>query len=1074
MHRENCGDPAAGSHDHRALLQSPVGGVGAPAFGGTDPAREPSRSPPTVPNPSPPPSGSVTQIQVVSPSLFEPGDVIGRADGSRSFRVLEVLGRGGQGYTFRCRDEQLGVSVVIKVPRTDGSPEQQAKQRTRHLEEARLLAQVSEATVRVPKVYDYFEAPQRGGHAVVVMQDVRGVPLSELISQPTFSLEHALNVCEHVADALSAAHAFSREMIHRDVKPQNILVDDARGGWLIDFGYARFVEPGSEDEKTRPTAAGRQPMTAGYASPEQEIGAALDASTDVFSFGCVLYECITRRRAFPNHRTVFDGDTAQIDELAYPIGAPESVRHLVKSCLLFLRTNRPGMREVHRQLKWALRDLSASRPQSPRESRTHNLPRPDGLFRGREERVSFLVSTLSGSEIPLMTLSGFGGVGKSALAVEAAHRLRGRFPHGVWLVDLRSARTAEDIAGALSEAMSRSAAAPGPDGRSTSAICRQIGSSALLLILDGCDGCIEACASVIGPLLDRCDGVRILATSQAYMTGLPEHPDVRLGPLEFPRPEQSFASAEQLLSFGAVQLFVRVAQLHSQIRFEHDHDLRTIGRITGLLNGLPLAIRHIASLVRCMNLGEIESSLRDAAEQFGPYDRVAEILKHTVMSAYSRLSRPEQELLQRLCIFEGRWTIPAAQFVCRDESSNGPSPDKADDTRLSEQRIQSLMISLSDKSMIESGASFDGGATRFTMLGPVRREVQLRYSADEPLRDRLSERLLEWCIRAATRAEEKLDGAAQASLLGELNEDRANIAASLAYARRHPARHERGLALAYAMRQYWFVRGQAAEGLAWLDAFRASSDSGAVDWRAKLANAAGVLSERIGDLPRARKEYEAALSMQRAQGNTRGVALVLNNLSTIAGMLGDWETCDRCYRESRTIRGELGDAFGVACLDLNYSRYLIEREHFAMASALLTPLRGQFPPGTVRLAMLYNNLAECLAWARRFDEADDAFQASYRIKHDLVDRSGEAKTLARRAKACADAARPQTAALTLGLALRRAAEAGESTEQLPQYAVLRARLRAELGEETFNSLLRKGGTSDDWPESPRANNSANQ
>jgi len=221
-----------------------------------------------------------------------PGDRLG------PYEILAPLGRGGMGEVWRARDTSLDREVAIKTL----APElaEHADRMLRLRREAKLLAALNHPNVGA--IYGLFE---QEGAAFLVLEYVPGDTLADRLVGGPLPLEETLAVGEQMAAALEAAH--DAGIIHRDLKPANVKIRPDGSIKVLDLGIAR----GSEDRTApalgtaaptsthAPTALGAIVGTAGYMSPEQARGVAIDKRSDVFSFGCVLYECLTGRRAFP-------------------------------------------------------------------------------------------------------------------------------------------------------------------------------------------------------------------------------------------------------------------------------------------------------------------------------------------------------------------------------------------------------------------------------------------------------------------------------------------------------------------------------------------------------------------------------------------------------------------------------------------------------------------------------------------------------------------------------------------------------------------------------------------------------
>jgi formylglycine-generating enzyme required for sulfatase activity/dienelactone hydrolase/predicted Ser/Thr protein kinase len=209
------------------------------------------------------------------------------------YELLEEIGKGGMGVVYRARDTRLDRFVAIKLL----PPEQMANpdRKRRFVQEAKAASALNH-----PNIVTIHEIDAADGADFIVMEHVEGSPLNQLIPERGLPVAQALKYAVQIADALAAAH--SAGIVHRDIKPGNIMVTQAGRVKVLDFGLAKLLEQtGSEDATITAEAATRAGVIVGtvaYASPEQIEAKPVDARTDVFSLGAVLYEMLTGRRPF--------------------------------------------------------------------------------------------------------------------------------------------------------------------------------------------------------------------------------------------------------------------------------------------------------------------------------------------------------------------------------------------------------------------------------------------------------------------------------------------------------------------------------------------------------------------------------------------------------------------------------------------------------------------------------------------------------------------------------------------------------------------------------------------------------
>ena len=219
------------------------------------------------------------------------------------YEILSLLGAGGMGEVYRARDPRLGRDVAIKVLPADRMADE--GRRRRFIQEARAASALNH-----PNIVTVHEVDSVDGIDFIVMEYLAGQTLGNVIPRQGMRLDQLLRVAIPIADALTRAHAAG--IVHRDLKPANVMVSAEGTVKVLDFGLAKLVTsrggPESEtdvDEGERGTLSrpGAVAGTIGYMSPEQAAGGEVDARSDVFSFGALLYEMVTGRRAFAGSST---------------------------------------------------------------------------------------------------------------------------------------------------------------------------------------------------------------------------------------------------------------------------------------------------------------------------------------------------------------------------------------------------------------------------------------------------------------------------------------------------------------------------------------------------------------------------------------------------------------------------------------------------------------------------------------------------------------------------------------------------------------------------------------------------
>ncbi|MHC4539597.1 MAG: protein kinase domain-containing protein [Planctomycetota bacterium] len=255
-------------------------------------------------------------------SVTGPGSQIG------PFRIEQELGRGAVGVVYLAHDTKLDREVAIKSLPAEVMANPKA--RSRFSREARVLASLNHPNIAT--IYEEFEEAKGVGY--LILEYVPGQTLAERIAKKSLKLEEALSIALQIAEAVSAAH--EHDVIHRDLKPGNIKITPEGKVKVLDFGLAKAVGGEAADQQSTVTEPGRVIGTPAYMSPEQARGQATDKRSDIWAFGCVLYEMLTGRIPFKGE-TISDTlvNILQSDPnwQALPETTPTNIQVLLRRCL---------------------------------------------------------------------------------------------------------------------------------------------------------------------------------------------------------------------------------------------------------------------------------------------------------------------------------------------------------------------------------------------------------------------------------------------------------------------------------------------------------------------------------------------------------------------------------------------------------------------------------------------------------------------------------------------------------------------------------------------------------------------
>jgi serine/threonine protein kinase/tetratricopeptide (TPR) repeat protein len=272
------------------------------------------------------------------------------------YRILEKLGAGAMGEVFLAEDLRLRRRVALKMIRPERRGDEEARQRLLH--EAQVASALNHPNIAV--IYEIDELEREDGRrGFIAMEYVAGPTLAELGGGGDLPLADVLAIVGQVGEALAEAH--DHGVVHRDVKPTNVLITENRRVKIVDFGVAQFCPVPAPDDSTlsrypgQPLSSGLLVGTVAYMSPEQALGKDVDARTDIFSLGVVLYELLAGRQPFTGRNVVetidaiLHRDAPPLPRLTGPEGL--ELQRIVRKMMAKDREQRyASMREVCREL----------------------------------------------------------------------------------------------------------------------------------------------------------------------------------------------------------------------------------------------------------------------------------------------------------------------------------------------------------------------------------------------------------------------------------------------------------------------------------------------------------------------------------------------------------------------------------------------------------------------------------------------------------------------------------------------------------------------------------------------------
>lgn len=562
---------------------------------------------------------------------------------------------------------------------------------------------------------------------------------------------------------------------------------------------------------------------------------------------------------------------------------------------------------------------------------TIELPATLTSLLGREREVTTVVDLLADDDVRLVTLTGSGGIGKSRLSIEAANRVRDRFPGGIVFVDLAPVTDPALVPAAIANALGIIDIG---DGTLDEKLRMAVRERRLLLLLDNVEQVVDA-APAIRSLLTDAPHLTVLATSRILLRVTGEH-GVELGPLALPDMRHG-ASVGRALATPSVALFVervRAAKPDFELMAENVEDVE---HIVVALDGVPLALELAAARARVLTPAELLERLDRRLLVLGGGARDLPERQRTIRSTIEwsthLLTPSQQELLARLGVFAGVFTLEAAEWM----ADGIPDADILDD-----------LAALVDGSLVRQQDRGDRAV--FTMLSTVREYALDRLDGRDDARV-LRDRHAQYYVRLGEQAEFELEGATQVGWITRLAEEGDNVRAAM----RHlldTRQWSTAAHLAWTLYVYWWVGGHLGEVHAWMrevldageevdDPTRARAlyftraigfwqdpdewlvpglgESAALFRRegersgealALISLALALLGSRQPDAARAGEALQGSLGLFRDAGDTWGEAMALVTIGRVSLLTRDVQGALERFDESLAVAKRQHDGLG--------------------------------------------------------------------------------------------------------------------------------------------------------------------
>jgi predicted ATPase len=886
------------------------------------------------------------------------------------------------GEVYRARDPRLDRTVAIKILPAELSAD--ADHLHRFEREAR-----SASALNHPNIVTIYELAQDGSTHFIAMELIEGQTLRQLLASGTLPIRKAIEIASQVAEGLAKAHEAG--IAHRDLKPDNLMISSDGFVKILDFGLAKVATRAAEHQETREISAWHtQPGvvlgTVQYMSPEQASGAPFDFRSDQFSFGLVLYEMVSGKRAFPRG-TAVETLVAIMREQAEPIAvqnpdAPAPLCWAIERCLAKDPDKRYfSTRDLARELA-AIRDRFSERPGRQAELRQANIPVQRTVFVGREKEIAAAKELLLSKDVRLLTITGPGGIGKTRLGLEIASALQENFPGGVHFVPLSPLRDPGLIAALIVQTLGIRETG----GQSSlEQLKRHLQDSAhepVLFLLDNFEHLIQA-APLVADLLAMAPSLKVLVTSRAALHVYGER--------EFPVPAlavpdaQAKTSLDALSQFPAVALFVQRA-VAAKPDFElSQQNASAIIEICARLDGLPLAIELAAARVKVLSPSAMRTRLASRLQLLTGGARDLPQRQQTLRAAFDwshdLLSAAEQKLFRRLSVFVSGCTLEGVEAVC----------DTKADLELD---LLDGMSSMVDKSWLQQFEQANG-EPRFLMLETIREYAREKLEASGE--DAATKRThAAYCLVLAEEAAAAESGAEGAEGRERIALEHDNFRAALDWLT-ETGDADWGLRLGTALFRFWESREFLTEGRDRLGKLlQMPSAAAPTKARARAVFAAGVLASEQGEIGVADALMMESLVIARQLGDQQGAAVSLNARAVHARDLGNFALAHSLFQESLAVWRELGDLKAMARALSNLASVLKMQGEFELARSLCGECLAIFQGLGDRTGVAWslNNQGDVERDSGNSAGARALYEQALGIFKELDDRWGIAGTLA--------------------------------------------------------------------------------
>ncbi len=923
------------------------------------------------------------------------------------YLIKRLLGKGGMGEVYLADDTNLNREVALKfLPAELTHDSERLKRFEREAQTASGLNHPNILTVH------QFESDHES--RFIVTEFVKGKTLTEKLLPGRMAIEEILEVAIQIAAALAAAHEAG--IVHRDIKPDNVMIRDDGFVKVLDFGIAKLIEniePGSNTDPEKrlihsqfKTNPGSVIGTADYMSPEQARGKAVDARADIFSFGALIFEMVTAQPPFTgetvNHTivNVLEKEAPRVSQ--HLENCPDELERIIQKTLekkpedrfqsareLLLR-----LKKLRKRLEFEIELERSSQPNSTEDEKTRvfetdsieksvvgsavNLSGNLSRLIGREDEIAEITKLLKDEHFQILTLTGIGGTGKTRLAQALAQKLGIDFPDGIYFVALASITDFRLVVPTIAQTLGVRESDEASTAKGLKEFFR---GKRMLIILDNFEQVIEA-RNDLAEIINGAEKLKVITTSREILH-LSSECEFPVSPLSIPLPESDI-SLPELSKYEAVEFFIERAK-YAKPNFELTaENANSVAQICQRLEGMPLAIELAAARIKLFSPQAILSRLSNSLKLLtgGSVDlpERQKTMRGAIEWSYDLLDDAEKILMNRLSVFAGGFSLDSADVVTSADQyreSSGISKNSTAD-------IYEGISSLLDKNLLIR-RDLPDGEPRFRVLLVIREftSEKLSESGEEY---KIKHRHARYFAELAERCEPELQGRDAGEWLNKLSIEHENLRSAESWSAANDP--EINLRLVSALQQFWLRRGFLAEGY---DRSRqvvtADPKSKEPNLAVKIYGGISSLAWNMGKKAEAVSFARECLRLSRITGDKHLIVFSLHKLASAEFMQTNLEATQALVEEGIAIAREINDSYEIATLANLLGEIARIREDYETAQIHYEEVLGIAQTGSFEPLILLSmiNLGAVTCVLGDYSRSRKLGQESLRLAHKLGD-----------------------------------------------------------------------------------------